>query len=165
MSHTKEYYREYRKRNIGWFLLKEKRFRENHREELNARRKTYISKLRKEGGERWEKHCETARKCEIRKKLKQRIAALIHYGGNPPHCSCCGENKYEFLCIDHINGGGGKHRKEYPKAIHINRWLKNNNYPDGFRVLCHNCNMALGIYGYCPHNHAGIVIEPAHLGL
>jgi radical SAM protein with 4Fe4S-binding SPASM domain len=30
--------------------------------------------------------------------------------------------------------------------------LKNNNYPkDLFRLLCHNCNMARGCYGYCPH--------------
>jgi hypothetical protein len=21
-----------------------------------------------------------------------------------------------------------------------------------YRVLCHNCNMALGFYGYCPHH-------------
>jgi len=24
-------------------------------------------------------------------------------------------------------------------------------YPTGFRVLCHNCNQAIGLYGYCPH--------------
>jgi hypothetical protein len=23
-------------------------------------------------------------------------------------------------------------------------------HPD-YRVLCHNCNTALGFYGYCPH--------------
>jgi hypothetical protein len=31
-------------------------------------------------------------------------------------------------------------------------WLKRNNYPTGFRVLCHNCNLAIGFYGYCPHH-------------
>jgi len=31
------------------------------------------------------------------------------------------------------------------------RWLKQNNFPEGFRVLCINCNFSLGIYGYCPH--------------
>jgi hypothetical protein len=30
-------------------------------------------------------------------------------------------------------------------------WLKRNGYPKGFRVLCHNCNSARGLYGYCPH--------------
>jgi hypothetical protein len=29
--------------------------------------------------------------------------------------------------------------------------LIKNNFPDGFQVLCHNCNMSIGLYGYCPH--------------
>lgn len=65
-------------------------------------------------------------------------------------CQCCGEDKYEFLAIDHINGGGIKHRKENNiKTVY--GWLKKNNFPQGFRVLCHNCNCALGHFGYCPH--------------
>jgi hypothetical protein len=32
--------------------------------------------------------------------------------------------------------------------------LARNGFPDGYRVLCHNCNMALGQYGYCPHGNA-----------
>jgi hypothetical protein len=31
--------------------------------------------------------------------------------------------------------------------------LRQNSYPTGYRVLCHNCNFALGHYGYCPHKH------------
>jgi hypothetical protein len=30
-------------------------------------------------------------------------------------------------------------------------WLRNQGYPNGFRTLCHNCNLARGFYGYCPH--------------
>lgn len=75
-----------------------------------------------------------------------RREAIEHYGGK---CECCGEATYEFLAIDHINGGGGKHREKIGGKIH--RWLAKKNYPSGFRVLCHNCNMALGLYGYCPH--------------
>lgn len=33
----------------------------------------------------------------------------------------------------------------------ITLWLKKNNYPPGFRVLCMNCNFSLGMRGYCPH--------------
>ena len=57
---------------------------------------------------------------------------------------------YEFLAIDHINGGGNKHRKEL-KNDKLPGWLAKNNFPEGFRILCHNCNMALGFYGFCPH--------------
>ncbi len=76
-----------------------------------------------------------------------REKALLSYGGK---CECCGEDKYEFLCIDHINGGGKKHRDSIKGSIY--QWLKKNNYPKGFRVLCHNCNLSLGFYKFCPHN-------------
>ena len=78
------------------------------------------------------------------------------YGGNPPTCACCGESAIEFLCMDHINGGGEKHRKEVGAGVKLYRWLIKNNYPEGFRVLCHNCNSALGFYGYCPHHKVRI---------
>lgn len=77
---------------------------------------------------------------------KDRIKCLKHYGGE---CDCCGENRYEFLSIDHINGGGNIHRKEI--RGNMVRWLLKNGLPEGFRILCHNCNQAYGLYGKCPH--------------
>lgn len=97
-------------------------------------------------------HCkEVAR---IRDK-KRRLEVLKHYGGDPPKCHCCGESIYEFLSIDHINGGGYKHRKEIGGYFGRNfyKWLVKNNFPDGFQVLCHNCNLAKGFYGKCPHEN------------
>ena len=76
-----------------------------------------------------------------------RMEVLLSYGGK---CSCCEEWRYEFLAIDHINGGGNKDRRER-HGSKIEQWLKKNGYPAGFQVLCHNCNMALGKNGYCPH--------------
>ena len=87
---------------------------------------------------------------------KRRITVLKFYSGNPPFCKCCGEKIIEFLSIDHIKGGGNKHRREMGlKNGHggnIYSWLIRNNFPEGFQVLCHNCNMAKGFYGNCPHN-------------
>jgi hypothetical protein len=79
-----------------------------------------------------------------------RLAAINHYGGK---CACCGETNLEFLAIDHINNDGAEHRRQVGKMIY--RWLRANNYPGGFQVLCHNCNMAKGFYGYCPHQGKG----------
>lgn len=31
------------------------------------------------------------------------------------------------------------------------RKLKQLGFPSGYRVLCHNCNQAIGFYGRCPH--------------
>lgn len=81
------------------------------------------------------------------KKLRQTV--INHYGGS---CECCKESNLEFLAIDHINGGGTKHRKQMTgKFNSIYRFLKSNKFPTGYRVLCHNCNSSIGFYGYCPH--------------
>lgn len=86
-------------------------------------------------------------------RYKTRKKVIEHYGGK---CKCCGESKFEFLAIDHINGEGLKDRKCLGKTYYLNgvafyRYIINNNYPDKYRLLCHNCNMSLGFYGYCPH--------------
>lgn len=84
-----------------------------------------------------------------KRNQKNRYDALVFYGGNPPKCNCCGENEIKFLAIDHINGCGMKQRKS--QGLNIYSFLKRNNYPDGFQVLCHNCNLAKGFYEKCPH--------------
>jgi hypothetical protein len=98
---------------------------------------------------------EWKRRSEYSKKWKQRVRleALSRYGGDPPRCACCGENALEFLSLDHTNGGGCAHRRalKKPGGFSLSLWLRQRGFPDGFRVLCHNCNQAIGFYGYCPH--------------
>ena len=84
------------------------------------------------------------------RRLKR--ATLVAYGGLTPKCECCGEHNIEFLVIDHINGGGNKERKANKLGgSSFYRWLAKAGYPAGYRVLCSNCNISLGLYGYCPH--------------
>jgi hypothetical protein len=80
---------------------------------------------------------------------KLRLEVLTYYSQRDlPECVCCGEQTIAFLAIDHINGGGRQHRK----AIHNTyEWIKKNDFPDGFQTLCHNCNQARHLQGYCPH--------------
>lgn len=80
-----------------------------------------------------EKHNERSR--DRWANLKQ--AALEAYGG--PICCGCGEDEPAILEIDHINGGGNEHRKLIGQS-NMYLWLKNNNYPPGYRVLCPTCN-------------------------
>lgn len=80
------------------------------------------------------------------KRIELRMEVLEKYGNK---CNCCGEIEKEFLSIDHIDGGGSKHRREIKHSIY--GWLKSNKYPKGFQILCHNCNQAKGFYGICPH--------------
>lgn len=84
---------------------------------------------------------------------KIRFEMLKHYSNGIPKCVCCGDDNQSHLAIDHINGGGYKQGKKYGHKCGFNfyLWLRKQGYPEGYRVLCHNCNSSLGIYGYCPH--------------
>jgi len=75
---------------------------------------------------------------------------VAHYGGK---CACCGETNHKFLTVDHINGGGHKHRKQISNKIY--RWLVLNNFPDGYQILCFNCNCGKNRnHGVCPHQES-----------
>lgn len=86
------------------------------------------------------------------RKRTIRLEVLRVYGGSHPSCACCGETRYEFLVIDHMNGRGQEQRDLLGRrGNELYLWLKQQGYPDGYRVLCSNCNSALGWHGYCPH--------------
>jgi len=89
------------------------------------------------------------RRAERRQEVK--LEVLTTYGGR---CVCCGEDTLAFLTIDHIDRYNGIGPKT-GNALYL--WLKANSYPEGFRVLCMNCNFALGKFGFCPH---GDIIQP-----
>ena len=133
--YKKEYYRANpEKRSAVW-----KKWYETNKEKAKEISRASYQKRREEA------------KLQMNKRYKElRNIVLNHYGGV---CDCCGESNYEFLALDHINGGGGKHAKEVGGGSKMIRWIIKNNYPPIFRVLCHNCNMALGSYGFCPHEN------------
>jgi transposase-like protein len=81
---------------------------------------------------------------------KLRLAAIKAYGG--PICVCCGEKEETFLVIDHIDGGGNQHRKRIGMSgFSLYQWLKKHDYPEGFQILCQNCNWGKHVHGICPH--------------
>ena len=52
-------------------------------------------------------------------------------------CSSCGLKDVRFLQIDHINGVTTNDGRG---ASNLVSYLRRNNYPDGYQVLCGNCN-------------------------
>jgi hypothetical protein len=94
-----------------------------------------------------ESKCEKCKRTAKTYVQKVKKATLAYYGGS---CACCGETELAFLTIDHINGGGCKHRKENGFGS-LYGWLKRNGYPEGFQVLCMNCNLGKYLCGACPH--------------
>ena len=75
------------------------------------------------------------------------------YGGY--RCSCCGETERMFLSIDHINNDGAKHRRDnrLNSSEQMYRWIARNGFPDGFQILCMNCQWGKrNNSGVCPHS-------------
>lgn len=139
MSHNVSYNSEYIKRKVAedpdYHKKQYQKFKKRHPNFINKRWKEIRSDPAK-----YEKYRKSLR--EYSKRLREEI--LNQYGNK---CVCCGEDKKQFLAIDHINGGGNEHRRNIKTNIY--KWLKINNFPSGFQILCHNCNMARGFYGYC----------------
>jgi len=88
---------------------------------------------------------------------KLRHEAIMTYGGY--RCACCGETEEKFLSLDHVNNDGAEHRRSLGydgngkgASSKILKWLKDHDYPEGFQVLCMNCNHGRARNGgICPH--------------
>jgi len=136
------------------FLKKGTEYYQQHKDQCKERSKRHREnnpELYRQYMREWKKR-NPGRNTQLHKVLraKTRRAAFKAYGGA---CACCGESRHEFLSIDHIAGGGNKHRKDLGLRAGwpFYRWLRLNNWPKDFQVLCFNCNCARGFFGYCPH--------------
>lgn len=63
--------------------------------------------------------------------------AFVAYGG--PTCVGCGEIEDCCLSLDHVKQDGYLVRKIQGQGSSFYIWLRKNKYPEGFRVLCLNC--------------------------
>ena len=74
-------------------------------------------------------------KAKVRQQELKRMV-ISHYSSGKFKCRYCGFSDIRALSIDHIKGGGNKHIRQ---VRNFYSWLTKNNYPDGFQVLCMNC--------------------------
>lgn len=135
---NKIYHREYYRKNKEKLNEKEKLRLKKRRSNVD-----FVMSERQRGREYW---------------ANLRHEAIMAYGGYK--CACCEEKEPLFLSIDHIENNGADHRRELGikngngkggnTVLYI--WLKRNNYPVGFQILCMNCNMGKSRNkGICPH--------------
>jgi hypothetical protein len=96
-------------------------------------------------------------RCNECKNMKSRqldrvhkFEAIKHYSNGMIECKCCKENIFQLLTIDHLNNDGMAHRRRINR-MSVYRWLNLNNFPEGFQVLCFNCNSCKGFQGECIH--------------
>jgi len=100
-------------------------------------------KLHREADRRWQKR----HGAEYLQKIRK--LALDAYGGR---CVCCGETELKFLAFDHKHGRGGAFRRSsHNKSTGSWYYRLIREHPADIQILCHNCNLAKGFYGKCPH--------------
>lgn len=84
-------------------------------------------------------------------RTRQRESVYSTYGNK---CSClpCGETRWQFLVLDHVNDDGAKHRLEIGESARLVEWAYKNGCPPSLRLLCANCNTGRERNkGVCPH--------------
>lgn len=130
---SKDYWREYYAQHKEQRKIAGQVYYQAHKEEIKQRSK-------KHQAEHYTEHLEYKKKW----RQKEKLQVLTHYStGSVPQCAKCGIEDIDVLCIDHIQGFGKRHRKKIllEERMHLYRWLVKHHYPDGFQVLCANCNM------------------------
>ena len=133
-----------------------KLYYQKNKEKLKARQKTYrithLELFRESNKRHYWKNIDKSRA----KNKEKKVQALLHYtrvfdsNATAPYC----HNPFSLhlsndpfsldldcLSIDHINGDGYKRRTIERKhgGTDFYRWLIKNNFPEGFQVLCMNC--------------------------
>ena len=145
------------------------RYRERNRERYNQRMRDWREENREQSrllSREWRNRklangtpdeVAAIRKAESEKTKRLqavcRTQVFEAYGGYK--CNCCGENEPMFLSIDHIDNNGAEERRSGLYAgsgVGFYLWLRKNNFPSGYQVLCMNCNTGKHKNGgVCPH--------------
>jgi len=143
-AQMKQYYQENKER----ILTRQGQYYKQNRELILAQQKrnpTHTKAVKREYFRRTEEKWRNYRlqnRDRLREKANRfnhqlKLEVLTHYGGEPPCCQICGFEDIRALSIDHIEGDGREHRKKIGSGLRA--WLKRNHYPEGYQVLCMNC--------------------------
>jgi hypothetical protein len=135
----------------------QRKYRTQHPARVRAAKQAHYRRKKKSDPQYWSRllrrfrklHPERYHQYNLRARFALRLKVFSHYGRK---CRCCGCDILEFLTINHVKGGGTKHRKRARLfGQNFYRWLVNHRFPKGFETLCMNCNLAEARYGGCPH--------------
>lgn len=127
-DYFKEYSRKYFQEHKEKLLLYHREYYKNHKAEFN------------EYFRRWRQgHREQFNAYHRRRRELLKMTTLTHYGNGKCACVLCGESRPACLSIDHIEGGGTKHRRLLHSSHNFYSWLVSHNLPKGYQTLCMNC--------------------------
>ena len=144
----------------------DKKYRDGHKDKLKQKSQNYYLNNK-------ERLCANASlysknnrvKCRawrIKSKNKLKAVVFAKYSDGDIKCKMCANKYIDILSIDHINGNGAEHRRQIGNSkgggYNFYQWLKKNNYPYGFQVLCYNCQFRKKMIEMRP-------VNPTHLQL
>lgn len=96
--------------------------------------------VRKQANEHRARHPRRVYLKELTAKVNLKLEVFAKYCDQGVRCKKCGFADERALTIDHVEGNGNQHRATIKrKGTSFYRWLKQQAYPDGFQVLCMNC--------------------------
>jgi len=122
-------------------------WRKNNPEKIKAiAKRAYRKKisLNKNWNKEWyAKHAELSRKRCREANRERRRKILLHYSNNTLTCKLCNFSDVRALCLDHINNNGAEERRrsKKPTGNSFYSYLIKQGFPEGYQVLCANCNM------------------------
>lgn len=124
----------------AYMLIYNKKYREENKDRLAQRRRDRypLSADRRYKALVWKKMNHgrvkaTKRACWLRRKIR----IISAYGGK---CTRCGFTDERALQLDHVDGGGRAHFKQFKSPASLYTWVERNNYPKSLQILCANCN-------------------------
>lgn len=82
-----------------------------------------------------------------------RVEVIEGYGGE---CTCCGNDYFPHLTLDHLHGNGAAARREENQRVlyrRLRRMLRAGQRDAAFQILCWNCNAAKHHLGQCGCQH------------
>lgn len=110
----REYQKGYYQKHKETILERSRRWYQKHRKRLNKATRNYHRRIK--------------------------IEVLTHYSmATYPVCARCGVTDVNVLCLDHIEGK--KEKLSIDTGARLYRRLKKAGFPEGFQVLCANCNL------------------------
>lgn len=143
-DNIRESNKRYREQHKEQVRAKDARYRTAHREQAIQYSKEYYAANRDQVRtqiQEWEKRNAGKRRPQIaahhrrqREELRDSLFALL---GRT--CGRCGFSDERALCIDHINGGGSKERKE-AKSVEVYYRAILASGGKEYQILCCNCN-------------------------
>lgn len=147
------------------YIKKRRKIDEEFRNKINQRsqiwREKNIDHIKQYSKDRYDREYpikkSTISKNNRIRRINRKLEVIYWYSNGTMRCECCGELQYEFLAIDHIYNNGYNHRqsgelKRYSNDI-IN-YLISNDFPEGYQILCHNCNQIKYIDTIIPKDSA-----------